>query len=275
MTISREQSIGSSELMRNSRSSRSAKAFARRRRSGSEAGPSNLARTSRDGLPSAAISLKPAAAMRSTSRRASSTAHCASTRVVGMMQYEHGSAQPVWTRNVNAVPSCHSRFDGSAQLPHHHQTLRGRRLQVRLKPDTTHDGGDDGQETGDRQQLGLVVVRHDADDVGQRGDFVGPARRVTAVTTIRADGLVARDATNCLTRALIRRRGHRTVLPQTMWLTRASRGRTSARNSSLSERIGLIDSTSNVITEYFTLNALHPVDTEDAEVKSCVHYSRA
>ena len=48
--------------------------------------------------------LEAAAATRSTSRSTSSTGTLrGAPRVVGMMQYEHGSAQPVCTRSVNAV----------------------------------------------------------------------------------------------------------------------------------------------------------------------------
>ena len=56
--------------------------------------------------------------MRSTSRHASSIGTLrGAPRVVGMMQYEHGSAQPVCTRRVNAVRPATPGSIAAPQLP--------------------------------------------------------------------------------------------------------------------------------------------------------------
>ena len=68
--------------------------------------------------PVSAISLKPAAATRSTSRSTSSIGTLRGRPlVVGMMQYAHGSAQPVCTRSVNAVRPATPGSIAAPQLP--------------------------------------------------------------------------------------------------------------------------------------------------------------
>ena len=105
--------------------------------------------------PVSAISLKPAAATRSTSRSTSSTGTLrGAPRVVGMMQYEHGSAQPVCTRRVNAVRPATPGSIAAPQLP----SPSPKRSAVVSSRSTVSE----------RNQPRLVVVGNHANDVRQR-----------------------------------------------------------------------------------------------------------
>ena len=103
--------------------------------------------------PVSAISLKPAATTRSTSASTSASGTLrGAPRVVGMMQYEHGSAQPVCTRSVNAVRPATPGSIAAPQLP----SPSPKRSAVVDQAETS------ARQPADRDQLRLVVVGHDA-----------------------------------------------------------------------------------------------------------------
>ena len=143
--------------------------------------------------PVSAISLKPAArdALDLARRTSSIGTLRGAPRVVGMMQYEHGSAQPVCTRSVNAVrPATPGSID--APQPPSPSPKRSAVVRVRRVAEPRRD-----QAAACRRSE--RPGRHSAASPTSSGR----ARRVAAGHDDARGGVGARDAPDGLPRTLI------------------------------------------------------------------------
>ena len=61
-------------------------------------------------------------------------------------------------------------------------------------------------------QIGFVIVRHDAEDARQRGEFVGASRRVATGHDDPGSGILTSDSPNRLPRTLVGRGGDRAAV---------------------------------------------------------------
>ena len=251
------QSIGSSELMRN-RTSTSGEPHARPSAL-QQAAASDDSAASRSRpyeprwTPVSAISLKPAAATRSTSRENAVERHAPRRpRVVGMMQYEQGSAQPVCTRKVKAVrpatPGSIARRSRRRRRRSARRSLRrGRRCRA--------------ASAASRPSAACRRWRTTRTTFGQVGDLVGPPGRVAAGHDDCAAGIGARDAADRLPRALIGARRHRAGVDddEVGVLPAAARSRLRAtRSSSKPSESAWLTRQPKVTTAYFTAALQQP-----------------
>ena len=120
----------------------------------------------------------------------------AAPRVVGMMQYAHGSSQPVCTRSVNAVRPATPGSIGAARAVAVAEPERGRQQIARIKSSTS---------------VSLSSFAHDARRrPAAQQHRLAQRRRVAAGHDDSRGGIVARDAADRLARALIGGRRDRT-----------------------------------------------------------------